>query len=134
MTPGQSHDGRALELVLADIRVPHVGVGRPRTTPEVVLGDNAYSSRATRAMLRRRGIKAVIPEPSDQQANRRRHGARGGRPPKFDGETYKPRNVVERSSNLLKQWCDLATRYDKRAAIYRAGAVLAAIVVWLRRL
>lgn len=134
VTPGQSHDGRALELVLADIRVPRVGVGRPRTTPDVVLGDKAYSSRATRAMLRRRGIKAVIPEPSDQQANRQRRGAQGGRPPKFDRETYKRRNVVERSFNLLKQWRGLATRYDKYATTYRAGAVLAAIVVWLRRL
>ncbi len=124
VTPGQAHDGRALEFVLSDIRVPRVGVGRPRTRPEVVLGYKAYSSRATRAMLRRRGITAVIPEPSDQQAHRKRRGARGGRPPSFDRETYKQRNLVERSFNLLKQWRGLATRYDKHATIYRAGAVL----------
>lgn len=83
-------------------------------------------------MLRRRGIKVVIPEPSDQQANRQRRGARGGRPPKLDHETYERRDVVERSFNLLKQWRCLATRYGKHAIVYRAGAVLAAIVVWLR--
>ncbi|KZM78205.1 transposase [Cellulosimicrobium sp. I38E] len=132
VTPGQSHDGRALELVLADISVPRLGAGRPRTTPDAVLGDKAYSSRGNRAMLRRRGIRAVVPEPSDQQANRKRRGARGGRPPKLDRETYKRRNVVERSFNLLKQWRGLATRYDKHAAVYRAGAVLAAIISWLR--
>lgn len=132
MTPGQSHDGRALEVVLADIWVPRLGVGRPRTGPDAVLGDKAYSSRGNRAMLRRRGIRVVIPEPSDQQANRRRRGARGGRPPKLDRETYKRRNVVERSFNLLKQWRGLATRYDKHAAVYRARAVLAAIISWLR--
>lgn len=83
-------------------------------------------------MLRQRGIRVVIPEPSDQLANRKRRGSAGGRPPKFDRETYKQRNVVERSFNLLKQWRGLATRYDKRAVTYRAGAVLAAIITWLR--
>lgn len=83
-------------------------------------------------MLRRRGIRVVIPEPSDQKANRKRRGAKGGRPPTLDRETYKRRNVVERSFNLLKQWRGLATRYDKHAIVYRAAAVLAAIVVWLR--
>ena len=55
-------------------------VGRPRTRPEAVLGDKAYSSRAIRTHLRARRIKAVIPEPADQQGHRRRRGARGGRP------------------------------------------------------
>jgi transposase len=119
-------------MVLADIWVPRLGVGRPRTTPVTVLGDKAYSSRGNREMLRRRGIKVVIPEPSDQLANRKRRGSKGGRPPKLDREAYKRRNVVERSFNLLKQWRGLATRYDKHAVTYRAGAVLAAIVTWLR--
>jgi len=54
-------------------------------------------------MLRRRGIKAVIAEPADQQASRKRRGAKGGRPLTFDSQTYKRRNVVERSFSLLKQ-------------------------------
>jgi len=54
-------------------------------------------------MLRRRGIRVVIPEPSDQRAYRKRRGAEGGRPPEFDRDTYQGRNVVERSFNLLKQ-------------------------------
>jgi transposase len=119
--------------LLAEIRVPRLGPGRPRTTPDAVLGDKAYSSRATRARLRARGIQVVIPEPADQQANRRRRGSRGGRPVSFDRELYKNRNVVERSFNLLKQWRALATRYDKLAIVYRGGAVLNAIVIWLRQ-
>jgi IS5 family transposase len=35
----------------------------------MVLADKAYSSRAIRNHLRRRGIRAVIPERADQQAN-----------------------------------------------------------------
>jgi transposase len=94
--------------------------------------DKAYSSRGTRALLRRSGITAVIPEPRDQQAHRRRRGSRGGRPVSYDRADYKNRNVVERCFNRLKGWRGLVTRYDKHALIYRGGVVLAAIMFWLR--
>ena len=105
-------------------------VGRPRTRPEAVLGDKAYSSRAIRTHLRARGIKAVIPEPADQQGHRRRRGARGGRPVSLDADAYKGRNVIERQYAHLKQWRGLATRYDKYAIIYRAAVVLNAVLAW----
>src|SRR5699024_8947317 len=77
-------------------------------------------------------IAAVIPEKSNEIAARKRKGRAGGRPPGFDAELYKDRNVVERAFGLMKQWRGLATRYDKLAVTYRAGVVLAAILVWLR--
>ncbi|MFG2631743.1 IS5 family transposase [Streptomyces sp. NPDC048473] len=132
VTPGQVHDGQILPLVLGDIRVPRLGRGRPRTTPDALLGDKAYSSKQIRADLMARGIRAVIPERTDQQANRKRKGRGGGRPRTLDAESYKRRNVVERSFNLLKQWRGLATRYDKLAVVYRSAAVLAAVITWLR--
>ncbi|GIG93164.1 hypothetical protein Pen02_81000 [Plantactinospora endophytica] len=49
----------------------------------------------------------------------------------FDRAVYKKRNVVERCFNRLKQWRDLATRYAKRASLYRAGLVLIATIIWL---
>ena len=49
-----------------------------------MLGDKAYSSSAIRAHLRRRGIKATIPQPADQVRHRLRCGSAGGRPPAFD--------------------------------------------------
>lgn len=114
--------------------VARCGPGRPRTTPAAVLADKAYSARSHRALLRARGIKAVIPEPSDQVRNRKRRGSRGGRPPAFDAEAYRDRNVVERSFNTVKQWRGLATRHDKLAIVYRGAAVLRAITIWLRHL
>jgi transposase len=114
------------------LRVPRP-VGRPRITPEVVLADKAYSSRAIRAHLRGRGIRAGIPQPADQAAHRKRRGSHGGRPPAFDREAYKQRNTVERCINKIKQWRGLATRYDKTATIYLAGLHLAAILIWSAR-
>ncbi len=83
-------------------------------------------------MLAARGITAVIPQPSDQLRHRRARGSAGGRPPNFDATRYRDRNVVERSYALMKQWRGLATRYDKHATIYRAAAVLHAVITWCR--
>ena len=93
-------------------------------TQQTVLADKGYAHDSTRAALRRRGIPHDIPERRDQVARRAARGSRGGRPPAFSREDYKQRNVVERAFGRLKQWRDLATRYAKRAAIYRASLVL----------
>jgi transposase len=115
------------------VRVPRPGAGRPRRTPTAVIADKAYSSRAIRSGLRRRGIRTVIPERADQVANRQRRGAAGGRPPAFDTERYKARNVVERCFSRLKQFRAIATRFDKLATRYLAGLHLAALILWLRQ-
>ena len=132
--PGQANDSPMFPVLLNHLRVDRVGPGRPRTTPDALLGDKAYSARAHRTLLRSRGVKTVIPEPCDQIRNRQRRGSRGGRPPAFDSELYKGRNVVERSFNTVKQWRALATRYDKLAIVYRGAAVLRAITTWLKHL
>jgi transposase len=120
--------------MLNQLRIGRRGPGRPRTRPVLVRADKAYSARGTRGYLRRRGIKAVIPEPADQAGHRKRRGSRGGRPVSYDRLEYAGRNVVERGFNVLKQWRALATRYDKHALTYRGGLVLAAILTWINRL
>ena len=132
VTPGQAGDSPALPSLLRELRVARIGPGRPRTRPEALRADKAYSSRGHRALLRSRGIVAVIPEPADQAGHRKRTGSNGGRPVSYDVEDYKGRNVVERAFNIFKNWRGLATRYDKHAVVYRGGLVLAAIVMWLR--
>lgn len=92
VTPGQVHDAQVLPLLLGDIRVPRFGRGRPRTTPDALLADKAYSSKRIRADLAVRGIRTVIPERADQQANRKRKGRSGGRPRTLDTKTYKRGN------------------------------------------
>ena len=73
----------------------------------------------------------MIAEPRDQQANRKRRGSRGGRPPLTDPGRYAKRHVVENSFERFKQWRGLATRYDKLASTYRAAVLLRGILLWL---
>lgn len=61
-----------------------------------------------------------------------RSGRVGGRPPAFDRDLCKTRNVVERCFNRLRQFRAVATRFDKLAVRYRAGLHLAALILWLR--
>ena len=132
LTPGQAGDNPQLLPLLDEISVRRDGPGRPRKRPDRVVADKAYSHPSTRRALRRRGIAHSIPEKRDQRAHRRTRGSAGGRPPKFDRDRYKQRNVVERCFNRLKQFRALATRYAKRAAYYRATLLLVSAVLWLR--
>ena len=129
LTPGQRHDSTQLAAVLDAIRVPRPGGrGRPRKRPDRLIADKGSSYPSCRRLLRRRGIPHTIPERRDQRERRAR---RPGRPLAFDPETYRRRNVVERCVNRLKQWRGLATRFEKRAATYRALVVIAATLLWL---
>jgi hypothetical protein len=99
VTPGQFGDAPQMIEVLERIRVPRPQGGHPRTRPDHLGGDKAYSSRRNRRYLRRRQIKHTIPEPKDQRAHRKRRGSKGGRPAGFDSELYKLGNEVERTIN-----------------------------------
>uniref|UniRef100_UPI003570E3D6 IS5 family transposase n=1 Tax=Streptomyces ruber TaxID=83378 RepID=UPI003570E3D6 len=132
VTGGQRADCTQCEPVLEKICVPRPGPGRPRSRPDGLAADKAYSNGPCRRYLRRRNIRHTIPEKSDSQAARRRKGSRGGRPPGFDEERYKKRNTVERAINKLKQARAVATRYDKRRYVYLGTATVAALVIWLR--
>ncbi|WKD57950.1 hypothetical protein CAPI_07050 [Corynebacterium capitovis DSM 44611] len=118
--PGQGGDNPMGIPLLENLRVQRA-CGRPRTRPDELRTDKAYSSRQVRDYLRKRRITATIPEPADRIANRKRKGSRGGRPPAFDTVSYKGRNVVER------RFCDF-----KHAIVYRAGVVIADVVAWLK--
>ena len=133
LTPGQAGDSPMFLPLMQHLRVTREQ-GRPRTRPDRVRADKAYSSRAIRAHLRTRGITAVIPEPDDQKGHRKRRGSRGGRPVSYDVNDYRNRNVIERRYCHLKQWRGLATRYDKHATIYRAAIILNAVIAWCRHL
>lgn len=133
LTAGQAADSPQFLPVLRKLRI-RGPVGRPRTRPDAVAADKAYSSRGNRAHLRRRGIKTVIPEKKDQAANRKKKGSEGGRPVSHDTGLYKERNIVERLINKLKAWRGIATWYDKTPDSYLAGLHLRASMIWIKGL
>jgi transposase len=131
-TAGQRHDSLAFEPLMGRLRIRRSGRGRPRTRPGRLLADKAYSNRKIRSYLRRRRIKAAIPEKSDQQKIRVAKGSGGGRPPTFDTEAYKGRNTAERAFNKLKGFRAVATRTDKREFVFQGTIDIASIKIWLR--
>jgi transposase len=92
-----------------------------------VLADKAYSNKALRRNLKLRGIKVVIPHKLNEKAST------DGRT-RFDKETYRKRNVVERSFGLLKENRRIATRYEKTARNYLSMVQLGCIRLFLRRI
>jgi putative transposase len=103
VAPGQGGDAPMFAHRMKQLKINRAGPSRhvPARTGFAVT--RAYSSRAIRTHLRDRGIIAVIPQPSDQIGHRKRRGSTGGRPPAFDKEDYKGRNVVERNFNIFKR-------------------------------
>ena len=84
-----------------------------------LIADKAYDTNQLRELLAQMDIDAVIPSiarrkpliPHDRQA-------------------YRQRNLIERMFARLKDFRRVATRYDKLARNFLAGALLAAIVIW----
>jgi len=91
-----------------------------RPKPKPIAADKGDTGRPVRQLLRRRGIGAVIPRLKTE----RKQGVR------FDRESYKAFNVVERSINKLKHFRGIATRYDKRSETFHSLNTLAAIVLF----
>ena len=85
------------------------------------MGDKGYTGRVRRAYCRRRGIRYTIPRRRDE----RRSGP-------FDRAAYRRRHLVENLIARCKQYRSLATRYDKRAASYRALWTIAMTILWIR--
>ncbi len=84
-----------------------------------LIADKGYDTNAIRAAVARLGAEAVIPSTSARRA-----------PIPYDREAYRARNQVERLWCRLKDWRRVATRYDKLAANYLAGALIAASLTY----
>jgi len=89
-------------------------------------GDNGYSYPRIRGWLRRRAIKAVIPQRSDQIEHHK------GRPLSFDWNAYQQRSAIENCVGWLKECRRVATRFEKLALNFLAMLKLAIIQRYFR--
>lgn len=71
-------------------------------------------------LLEKTGVQGVIPPKNNRKEQR-----------VYDEEMYKARHLIENFFARLKQFRDIATRYDKRAKTFLGAVHLAASVVWL---
>jgi transposase len=122
VTAGQRHESTQFEAVMGEVRVPRP-VGRPRSRPRKLAGDEGFSYPRIRRVLRRRGIKAVTPTRKDQR-----------RLPGLDKATYRRRNVVGRCIGWLKESRRPATRFEKLAEDFPAMVKLAMLERLLKAL
>jgi len=111
LTPGHAHDLEGADALLPDLM----------EKIEALLADKAYGARArVLDILREAGIEAVIPQKSNAVESR-----------KVDYHLYKRRHLIENFFGKMKQFRAIATRYDKRAAIFLGAIHLVASLIWL---
>ena len=110
LTSGEAHDNRLCVALLSELQ--------PQS---LLLADRGYDADWIRVFVAQRGGWANIPP----KRNRKE-------PICFSPYLYRPRNLVERFFNKIKQCRRVATRYDKLAANYLAFVKLACIRLWLR--
>ena len=123
-----THESQLARDVLDKVRVPRLGKGRPKIRILALAMDRAFDAVSLRRDLRKRGMKASIPE-------RRRRGKRrqrGPRPKQY--EVSKRRYKVERLNACMDTFRDLVVRYERKAAHYLSYCTLAAILFCLKRL
>lgn len=84
-----------------------------------LLADKAYDANALRAHLQAKGTEAVIPSTSTR-----------ARAIPYDVLAYRQRNLIERMFGRLKDFRRIATRYDKLARNFLAGALIVAAILW----
>ena len=84
-----------------------------------LIADKAYDANSLRQLLAKRRAKAVIPSTTSRR-----------RSIPYNKAVYRQRNVIERMFARLKDFRRVATRYDKLARNFLAGALIVATVVW----
>ena len=120
LSPGQVHESTQFEPLMESIEIRAVQ-GPAKRRPERVAADRAYSAGHIREWLAARGIEAVIPY-RDNEA---------GREEPFDRESYRRRNIIERTIGWLKEFRRIATRYEKLALHYLGMITIGMILQYL---
>ena len=84
-----------------------------------LLADRGYDADWFREGLKNKGIKACNPGRKSRI-----------KPFKYDKHRYKRRNRIEIMFDCLKDWCRVATRYDRCPKVFLSAIALAATVLF----
>lgn len=107
--------GQVADCIAADALLDAL----PKTA--LLHGDKGYDSNAFRRKIESKGTAPNIPP----KAKRRWENC-------FSPALYRKRNAIERMFCRLKDFCRIATRYDRRATVFMAAICIAATVCyWL---
>ena len=120
---GNQQESTQTETLLSSVHIP-TKQGRPKSRPKYLVADKSYDVDRIRRYLRRRGIKAAIPNKAIPKGKKRRK--RGPRP-QCDKSLYAKRNIVERLFGWLKRCRRIVTRFEKKASHFLAMVKLACI-------
>ncbi len=120
ISPGQIHESLQFEALMESIEIRSLR-GAAKRRPEKLAGDKAYSSGNIRQWLKTHRIEAVIPRRTNE----------GGHDKPFDRQSYRARNIVERTIGWLKEFRRIATRYEKLALHYLGMITIAMILQYI---
>lgn len=120
LTAGQVHESTQFESLMERIEIRSLR-GPAKRRPEKLAGDKAYSASHIREWLKEHRIAAVIPHRENET----------GRAGPFDRQSYRRRNIIERTIGWLKEFRRIATRYEKLAVHYLGMITLGMILQYL---
>lgn len=120
VSPGQVHESTQFESLMESIEIRSFH-GPAKRRPKKLAGDKGYSASHIRKWLKDHRIQAVIPYRSNES----------GCDEPFDRESYRGRNIIERTIGWLKEFRRIATRYEKLAVHYLGMLTLGMILQYL---
>jgi transposase len=125
ITSASPHEVTLVDKVLAQIKVPRNGPGRPKSRPKRLIGDRAYDSDALRKKLQDRKIELICPH----RKNRKKPKLQDGRKLR----RYKKRWKIERTFSWISNYRRLVVRYERMINVYKAFFHIACILITLKQ-
>jgi transposase len=125
ITSASPHEVTLVDKVLAQIKVPRNGPGRPKSRPKRLIGDRAYDSDNLRKDLRNRHIELICPH----RKNRKKPKVQDGRKLR----RYRKRWKIERTFSWISNYRRLVVRYERRISVYQAFFHIACILITLKQ-
>lgn len=110
ITGGEVHDSKAAPTLMD--MLPNA---------DYIIADRGYDSEALREQIRDKNAIPVIPRKKNSKVDN----------DDIDWCLYKYRHLVDNFFDRLKQYRDIATRYDKLKRNHEETLVLACCMIWL---